>query len=217
MSTFTFLKPADAVAAARDSAPDYQRITGLRGVDADRLPHMITRTAAGNARQPEQPWRAHAYLDMFREIARVEWAQDADPGTAEVFYADGSTDILHRGDLLCVERPVTGPATGADEKQPAESGPYDGQNFATHSVAAWITADGKFIEAARNAARAGETELRDHLRPLIFGPMTNRSTDDRHTFSLIRDSLSDAADGKEATEGFDLINWAYVRAGLLAE
>jgi hypothetical protein len=216
MGTFHFLKPADAVAAAQSSAPDYQRITGLKGVDADRIPDMVTRTAAGNARQPEQPWRAHGHLDKFKEIARVEWAKDADPGTAEVFYADGSTDLLKRGDLLCVERPIS-TATGAAEKQPAEGGPYDGQNFATHSIAVWIISDGTFIEDARNAARAGETELRDHLRPLIFGPMAHRSADDRHTFTVIREGLSDAADGGEPSEGFDKINWEYVRAALLAE
>lgn len=106
MSTFDYLTPGDAVAYARASTPEYRQITGLKGVDADRIPHLITRTAAGNARQPEAPWAAHGHLDKFKEIARVEWAQDADPGTAQVFYADGSTDLIRRGDLLCVERPI---------------------------------------------------------------------------------------------------------------
>lgn len=97
MSTFDYLTPAEAVNVARSDAPDYQRITGLRAVDADRIPNVI----------PEEPWRAHGHLDKFKEIARVEWARDADPETAEVFYTDGTTDLIRRGDLLCVERPVT--------------------------------------------------------------------------------------------------------------
>lgn len=106
MSTFEFLAPATAVAAARDDAPAYQRITGLKGVDADRLPGTITRTAAGYAREPQDTWNAHAHLDLFKEIARVEFAQDADPGTAEVFYTDGTTDLIKPKDLFCVERPI---------------------------------------------------------------------------------------------------------------
>lgn len=110
MSTFDILGPFEAIAAAGAAAPDYERITGLRGVDADRIPHYITRTRAGNARQPEQPWLAHGHLDKFKVIERVERAEDADPGTARVFYADGTTDLIGRQDLLCVERPV-GPRT----------------------------------------------------------------------------------------------------------
>ncbi|MFE0490111.1 hypothetical protein [Streptomyces griseoaurantiacus] len=96
MSTFDYLTPAEAVEYARNTAPQYKRITGLKGVDADRIPNVI----------PEEPWRAHGHLDKFKEIARVEWAQDADPGTAEVFYADGTTDLIKRDELLCVERPI---------------------------------------------------------------------------------------------------------------
>lgn len=114
MSTFDYLTPAEAVTAAWVGAPDYNRITGLRGVDADRMPGLITRTKAGNARKPEAPWAARGHLDKFKEIARVVWAEDADPGTAEVFYADGSTDLIKREDLLCVERPIT----TADHKTP---------------------------------------------------------------------------------------------------
>lgn len=106
MSTFDYLKPGEAIAAARSDAPDHRLIIGLRGVSADRIPNLITRTATGNARQPEQPWDAHGHLDKFKEITGVEWAKDADPGMAEVFYADGSTDLIGRQDLLCVERPV---------------------------------------------------------------------------------------------------------------
>ncbi|THA72501.1 hypothetical protein E6R60_26590 [Streptomyces sp. A0642] len=96
MSTFDYLTPAEAVTATQATAPEYQRITGLKGVDADRIPNVI----------PEEPWRAHGHLDKFKEIARVEWAKDADPGTAEVFYTDGSADLIKRDGLLCIERPI---------------------------------------------------------------------------------------------------------------
>lgn len=96
MSTFEYLTPSEAVAAAWVGAPDYKRITGLKGVDADRIPNLI----------PEEPWRAHGHLDKFKVIARVVWAEDADPGTAEVFYTDGSSGLIKREDLLCVERPI---------------------------------------------------------------------------------------------------------------
>lgn len=107
MSTFEYLTPGEAVNAAQSDAPDYKRITGLKGLSADRMPHLITRTAAGYARKPEAPWAAHGHLDKFKEITGVERAKDADPGTIEVFYADGTTDLLHKVDLLCVERPIT--------------------------------------------------------------------------------------------------------------
>ncbi|MFI0966969.1 hypothetical protein ACH4S8_37145 [Streptomyces sp. NPDC021080] len=125
MSTFLNLTPAEAVAASGNDAPGYKRIDGLKGIDADRVPGMVTRTAAGQARQPEQPWIAHSHLDDFKVISRVEWAKDADPGTAEVFYTDGSTELIKRGDLLCVEQPVTTPeedkAAMKDESLPVEA------------------------------------------------------------------------------------------------
>lgn len=109
MSTFDYLTPSEAVAAAQPGAPAHLNIRGLLAIDADQMPHVITRTASGQARKPEQPWTAHAYLARFKKVARVEWAQDADPGTIEVFYADGTSAYLHRADLLCVERPIPTP------------------------------------------------------------------------------------------------------------
>lgn len=109
MSTFDFLKPAEAVAAAKPGAPAYLNIRGLRAVDADSIPNLITRTRSGQARKPEAPWTAHAYLARFKKVARVEWAKDADPGMIEVHYADGTSAYLHSIDLLCVERPIPTP------------------------------------------------------------------------------------------------------------
>ena len=110
MSTFSFLRPAEAMANAQDDAPDYKQITGLKGVDADRIPYMITRTKSGNARPPEQPWNAHGHLDKFKIIERVEWARgtdtDAAYGLIRVFYTAGSTDLIGQQDFLCVERPI---------------------------------------------------------------------------------------------------------------
>lgn len=111
MSTFDYLTSAEAVAAAQPTAPAYLNVRGMLAINADRMPNLITRTRSGQARKPEggQGQLAHAYLARFKKIARVEWAQDADPGMAEVFYADGTTDLVGRVDLLCVERPIPTP------------------------------------------------------------------------------------------------------------
>lgn len=114
MSTFDYLTPSEALYKAGDTAPDYLRITGLRAVDADYIPNMITRTRAGYARKPEYPWQAHAHLDKFKVIARIARAKDADPGVIEIFYTDGTSEFLHPKDLLCVERPITGPRAQPD-------------------------------------------------------------------------------------------------------
>jgi hypothetical protein len=106
MSTFDYLTPDEAMHAARSDAPEYLRIIGAKGLSAERIPGLITRTQAGYARKPTAPWDAHGHLEKFNVIERVDWAQDADPGMVEVFYADGSTDLVSRFDLLCVERPI---------------------------------------------------------------------------------------------------------------
>lgn len=103
MSVFEYMDPRSAVYNDRDHATT-GGIRGLMAADAD----WCTRTATGNAREPEQPWIARGHLDKFKRIARVEIAKDADPGTIEVFWTDGTASILHRGDLLCVERPIGG-------------------------------------------------------------------------------------------------------------
>lgn len=107
MSTFDYLTTYAAVTAAQADAPGHRQIVGLRGISAGRLPFADrNRTAAGNMRNPSEPWAAHSHLEEFREIKAVEFARDADPGTAEVFYTDGTSDVVRREDLLCVERPV---------------------------------------------------------------------------------------------------------------
>ncbi|MFJ4902949.1 hypothetical protein [Streptomyces sp. NPDC088727] len=230
MSTFDYLTPADAVAAAWVGAPDHERITGLKGIDADRMPNMITRTAAGNARQPSASWDAHGHLDKFKEIARVEWAKDADPGTAEVFYADGTTDLIKSSDLLCVERPIKGaePAPHRIESSAQdltdETG-YNGTNWPTHTVDVWIQNDGKFLDTASNYAKIDETgaQLRDYLHRLLFNrsglaceELRRITGDDRHTLGLVADSLTrDTDDTDTAQQAFARIDWEYLRASLL--
>lgn len=105
MSTFEYLKTGEALMNARDDAPEYKRIKGLKAINADRLPFM-TRTRAGNMRQPVASWDAHNHVDKMREIDRIEMARDADRGVIEVFFTDGTTDLVRPEDLLCVERPI---------------------------------------------------------------------------------------------------------------
>lgn len=107
MATYDYLKPVEAVARAQEGARDSEKITGLRGTDADRFMGPEERTRAGYLRKPSDSWRAHGYLRYFREIVSVQWAGgDGDPGTAVVKYADGATEFIGEKDLLCVERPV---------------------------------------------------------------------------------------------------------------
>jgi hypothetical protein len=110
MSTFDYLKQGEAVAAAHESTPESRRIIGLKAVDADRFLTPTqggTRTAAGYLRKPQDPWRAHSYVEkLFKTIDRVEWAKEAEPGTVEVSYADETSELISKYDLLCVERPI---------------------------------------------------------------------------------------------------------------
>jgi hypothetical protein len=91
--------------AVREDAPEYRQIKGLMAISAERLP-FVARTRAGQLMKPAEPWRAHGWLDKMREIDRVERARDADPGMVEVFFTDGTTDLIGVKDLLCVERPI---------------------------------------------------------------------------------------------------------------
>lgn len=111
MSTFKYLRASDALMLGSESARDFESIIGLKAVDAERFLTPIkggySKTAAGYLRVPSDPWRAHSYVDkLFKVIVRVEWAKDADPGMVEVFYADGSTELIDKYGLLCVEIPV---------------------------------------------------------------------------------------------------------------
>lgn len=108
MSYFDYITPGEAIRDARSDAPEYKRITGRRAVCAERIPNMITRTAAGYSRKPEggQGQMAHGHLHLFKEIERVAWASEtgeAEYGMAEVFFTDGTTDLVSAKDFLCVE------------------------------------------------------------------------------------------------------------------
>lgn len=118
MATYDFLGPSEALHLAGEHAREFEKITGLRGIEADRLQFPPTRTKAGNSRVPTDPYRAYGDRDKFREIASVVRTQDteedrqaeesnkADFSTVTVTFADGETTYIHAGDLLCVERPV---------------------------------------------------------------------------------------------------------------
>lgn len=111
MATYHYLKPGEALARASESARDFEKIIGLRGMDAENIRPRIPRTRAGYMHPPTDTWRAYGSRDQMREIVNVErTGGDADPGTVTVTFrnGDGSTEetYLHRFDLLCVERPV---------------------------------------------------------------------------------------------------------------
>lgn len=112
MATYDYLTPGEAVARAHESVQDFEKITGLRGIEADKLRPPLSRTRAGYMRKPDDPWRAYGNRDKFREIASVVWSRndgsgaETDPGTITLTYADGESTYLHKEDLLCVERPI---------------------------------------------------------------------------------------------------------------
>lgn len=111
MATYDYLKPGEALARAREGARDFEKIVGLRGIDADQLRPRIPRTRAGYMHKPDDPWRAYGDRDKFREIVKVErTGGDSDPGTITVTFKNGDgteeSEYLHKYDLLCVERPV---------------------------------------------------------------------------------------------------------------
>jgi hypothetical protein len=112
MPTYEYLKPGRAVALASEDARSFERIIGLRGMDAGRLRPPLSRTRAGYMREPEDSWRAYVDRDKFREIVSVVWSrddgtgQDAEDGMITVTFADGESTYLNEYDLLCVEHPV---------------------------------------------------------------------------------------------------------------
>lgn len=110
MSTFNYYRSGAALNLAGPHARDFEKIVGLRAMSAERfLTHFQggSRTAAGYLREPSDPWRAHNYLAQFKEIAKVETAKDADRGMIEITFTDGTTDLIDRYGLLCVERPIS--------------------------------------------------------------------------------------------------------------
>lgn len=110
MATYEFHRTGEALARAHESARDFEKIIGLRGIDADQLRPRLPRTRAGYMPKPDDPWRAYGDRDKFREIVSVVRTADADPGTITVTFRNGDgteeSAYLHAVDLLCVERPV---------------------------------------------------------------------------------------------------------------
>ena len=104
MSTFEYIDGRTAFYNDRDHATT-GGIRGLKGVWA----HWVDRTESGNSVTPEQSWEARQYLPKMKEITRVEKATgDVVARSFEVFYADGTSEVIDPTDLLCVERPVVG-------------------------------------------------------------------------------------------------------------
>lgn len=103
MSIFSYLTPGEAMTKI-SSGREWEQIIGLKGISAERIMQFPIRTKAGYLRNPGHRGIEHNYLDKFKEIARMEWANDAEPGMVEVFFSDGSTDLISKYDLLCVER-----------------------------------------------------------------------------------------------------------------
>lgn len=103
---------------------------------------------------------------------------------------------------------------------------YDGQNWATHSIAVWIANDESFYDTAANYAKLDETgeELRGYLTRLLFRrhelayPELRRLTrDDLHTLGLVVGvgGLVQEGDPTPTREAFATVDWGYVRAELL--
>lgn len=108
----------------------------------------------------------------------------------------------------------------------AEEGPYDGQNWPTHSVVVWIMNDAQFYETAVNYARLDEdgAELRGHLTRLLFDrdllaeqEWRRLTPDNRRTLDLVVGSLSPEKGLRSQREAFGTVNWKYVQAALLGE
>jgi hypothetical protein len=102
MSTFEYLRPLEVLAQLNDPQ-GYRRTRGRRVADAD----WCTRTKGGQARRPELTCQEHGYLSKFKVLDRAERVTvDADPGTVELFYTDGTSAYVNGKDLVCVERPI---------------------------------------------------------------------------------------------------------------
>lgn len=121
MSTFEYLWPVE-VFDRLDDPQEYRRTRGRRVAD----PYWATRTASGRMRRPELNGREHGYLSRFKTLDRMERVTvDADPGTFELFYTDGTSGYVTGKDLVCVERPVMPVHYGESRTACGELGEYD--------------------------------------------------------------------------------------------
>lgn len=122
MSVFDYLTPGEAAQKILRPGNEGSGIRGLRVADAD----WCSRTATGNARVPEHTWEARRYLDRFKVLVRMErLTEDADPGTYELHFADGTSSYLHRQDLLCVERQILKVHYGESRSACGDLGEYE--------------------------------------------------------------------------------------------
>jgi hypothetical protein len=104
-------------------------------------------------------------------------------------------------------------------------GPYDGQNWPTHSISVWIENDSRFFDTACNYAKLDETgeEVRAYLTRLLFD-RTSLSAEERRRLTCdavrlldeVSGALADHDDTLSVLEAFGQVNWQYVRLGLTA-
>jgi len=136
MPSYGFLGTADALRQDVDRFDRFDGIRGLRGIVADRLTHPPTRTEAGYARQPGEPWTAWGDRDKFKVIARVERRNGPEygPGMCAVVYGDGSEDLFDHRDLLCVEFPVPTPVRHYGESRTACGDPVGEMDAVTTEI-----------------------------------------------------------------------------------
>jgi hypothetical protein len=102
---------------------------------------------------------------------------------------------------------------------------YNGTSWATHSVSLWIENDSSFYDTACNFAKLDDTgqELRGYVFRLLFDrdalayeERKRLTRDDVHTLRLVVGDLTAESDDTPAREAFDKVDWARVRADLLA-
>lgn len=104
-------------------------------------------------------------------------------------------------------------------------GPYDGQNWPTHSISVWIENDSIFVDTALNYAKMDETGygLRKYVYRLLFD-RNALALQERHrltrdavrTLDAVVGELGLDGEGVTALEAFGTVNWKYVRDDLLS-
>lgn len=123
MATYEYLSPLAALArfGEQPAHREWQSIRGCRMVFAD----WCTRTQGGQSRVPQGPANEHAHKG-FKYVDRIERVTvDADPGTVEIFYVDGTRTYATGQDLVCVEQEIMPVHYGESRSACGEFGKFD--------------------------------------------------------------------------------------------